>query len=157
MKEGKEKNKFFKAQDAIREKNERVREDKHLLPIDKFADPDQPPKNGKTTHVVDSFSKLPFGTIDLIFNHKNVWANLQNPNPSKIYFHIHDPLQWLPLISEPDIATDHPKYPKDENNKDMNEDDDDEILKKRVNKKNLETKDTKMLKVKDTGDFMKPI
>ena len=29
----------------------------------------------------DEFGKLPFPTIDIIFNHKNIWANLQHHNP----------------------------------------------------------------------------
>lgn len=65
----KEKNKFFKKQEEDRIKAEKSRPDKHLLPIDEFKDPVTKKK------VLDDF-KLPFQTIDLIFNHKNIWANL---------------------------------------------------------------------------------
>ena len=44
--------------------------------------------------------KLPYQQIDVIFNHKNVWANLQNPDPAKIHYHIHDIEAWLPLIED---------------------------------------------------------
>jgi centrosomal protein CEP76 len=44
---------------------------------------------------------LPYSQVDLIFNHKNVWANLQNQNPVSIYYHIHDETKWLPLIADP--------------------------------------------------------
>jgi centrosomal protein CEP76 len=55
------------------------------LPVEKFFD-----HNNGNLEVKDDFGKLPYPQIDLIFNHKNVFANLQNPNPQKIYYHIHD-------------------------------------------------------------------
>lgn len=67
-------NKFFAAQKEERERNERNRSDKHILPQE-FKDPVTGKKH------IDDFGKLPFSTIDVIFNHKNMWANLQNPNP----------------------------------------------------------------------------
>jgi hypothetical protein len=63
------KNKFFKKQEEERIKFEKKRKDKHLLPVEDFKDP----VTGKK--VVDDF-KLPFHTLDIIFNHKNIWANL---------------------------------------------------------------------------------
>lgn len=51
--------------------------------------------------------KLPFGSIDVIFNHKNIWGNLQNPNPAVIWYHIHDNTKWIPLIADPNFE--HPK------------------------------------------------
>ena len=53
--------------------------------MEKFFD-----HNNGNLEVKDDFGKLPYPQIDLIFNHKNVFANLQNPNPQKIYYHIHD-------------------------------------------------------------------
>lgn len=41
---------------------------------------------------------LPFKQIDIIFNHKNIWANLQNADPMRIFYHIHDKEAWHPLI-----------------------------------------------------------
>ena len=75
---------------------ENVRADRHLLPIDT-----------KLLNIKDE-EKLPFHTVDLIFNHKNVWANLQNPNPARIMYDIHDNTKWLPLVYEPYSAGKHP-------------------------------------------------
>ena len=46
--------------------------------------------------------KLPFASLDILFNHKNVWANLQNADPAKIMYHIHDEMKFLPLVLDPD-------------------------------------------------------
>jgi hypothetical protein len=46
-----------------------MRDDKHLLPVDEF-------KCAVTKKIVKDDFKLPFSTIDIIFNHKNIWANL---------------------------------------------------------------------------------
>ena len=99
----KEPNKFFKKQEEERKKAELMREDRHLLPVEKFIDP-------LTGEKVDDKFKLPFGSIDVIFNHKNIWANLQNPNPQVIMYHIHDNLKWLPLIHDP--FDEHPRVKK---------------------------------------------
>lgn len=32
--------------------------------------------------------KLPYRSLDLMFNHNNVWLNIQDPNPSKIWFDV---------------------------------------------------------------------
>ena len=29
-----------------------------------------------------------------------MWANLQNADPTKIYYHIHDDTQWLPFVRD---------------------------------------------------------
>jgi len=81
-----------------RAKRETKRVDKHLLPVENFYDK----KSGKAPESV----VLPYANIDLIFNHKNIWANLQNPDPAHVYFHIHNEQQWLPLIT--DINITHP-------------------------------------------------
>jgi hypothetical protein len=47
---------------------------------------------------------LPYKTIDLIYNHKNIWANLQHPDPALIHYHIHMPDRWLPLIQDALVA-----------------------------------------------------
>ena len=48
---------------------------------------------------VKSSDILPWGTIELIFNHKNVWANIQHQNPSKIMYELHNMNQWRPFLS----------------------------------------------------------
>lgn len=40
---------------------------------------------------------LPYRSIDCIFNKKNIWINLQNPNPEKIVYDIWDESKWYPL------------------------------------------------------------
>lgn len=97
--EAKPKNKFLQKQEDDRKKAELMRQDKHLLPQE-FKDAQGRPHK-------DDFGKLPYSTIDLIFNHKNIWANLQNPNPQVIWYHIHKNTEWLPLVTDP--FTKHPK------------------------------------------------
>ena len=48
-----------------------MREDKHLIPVEphEFI----VPKTGKKAK---DPGKLPYGQIDIIFNHKNIWCNL---------------------------------------------------------------------------------
>ena len=74
-KEEKKFSKFFQKQEENRKRDEMMRPDKHLLPVEEFHDP----VTGEV--VVDDFDKLPFHTIDLMFSHKNIYANLQNSNP----------------------------------------------------------------------------
>lgn len=87
-----------------------------MLPIDIFKDPhngkriDDKEEN-KEFFEKEKYFRLPFGTIDLIFNHKNIWANLQNQDPARIYYHIHDDTKWLPLIVEPLMIEKHPQNP----------------------------------------------
>ena len=78
-------NNFFAKQRAKRLLDEKARDDKHLLPNNKLHRPD---------------NTCEYGEIDLIFNHKNVWANLQNADPTKILYHIHDDTQWLPFVRD---------------------------------------------------------
>jgi hypothetical protein len=87
----------------MRIQQEQDRADKHRLPRNaEFLDPVTGAKP------VDDF-KLPFQAIDIIFNHKNIWANLQDQNPQNIFYHIHDEEQWLPLISDPIGRSPHPR------------------------------------------------
>jgi hypothetical protein len=48
---------------------------------------------------VNSPDILPWGSIELIFNHKNIWANIQHQNPSKIMYELHNTNQWRPFLS----------------------------------------------------------
>lgn len=72
-------NKFIELQQRKKKLDEQMNPEKHLLPKEI--------KNGKKKHE-DGF-KLPFHSLDVIFNHKGMWANLQNNDPSKIKYHIH--------------------------------------------------------------------
>lgn len=83
---GENTNNFFAQQRAARIKAMKSREDKHLLP-----------KKIKNERVAP---EMEYGEIDLIFNHKNVWANLQHADPTKILYHIHDDTMWLPFVRD---------------------------------------------------------
>ena len=41
---------------------------------------------------------LPYRTVDAIFNKKNVFLNLQNPNPASIHYDIYDINKWYPFL-----------------------------------------------------------
>ena len=55
--------------------------------------------------------RLPYGQIDLIFNHKNIWANLQNEDPAHIRYELHNEAQWLPFIRDDTFP--HPREQED--------------------------------------------
>ena len=128
-----------------------MRQDKHLLPIEYFKDKD----NKK---VVDDFTKLPFQSIDLIFNHKNISANLQNPDPAVIYYHIHENTKWLPLIADP--SDEHPliiKLRKMENgDEEDNELDIDNQQAKALKKPKGKKTEERLIDMKDKGSYMQP-
>ena len=80
---------FFAAQDAERKLAEKSRSDKHLLP-----DIAVKIKNGKNPPDLD------YGEIHLIFNHKNIWANMQHSDPVKNRYELHDDNLWLPFVRD---------------------------------------------------------
>jgi len=41
---------------------------------------------------------IPYKTIDVIFNKKNIFINLQHPDPSKILYDIYDSEKWMKII-----------------------------------------------------------
>jgi centrosomal protein CEP76 len=45
---------------------------------------------------------LPYKTIDCIFNKKNVYINLQNPDPVRISFDIYDNKLWYNVLRDKD-------------------------------------------------------
>ena len=45
---------------------------------------------------------LPYRTIDVIFNKKNVFVNLQNPNPVGIFYDIYDVDKWYQFLRTKD-------------------------------------------------------
>lgn len=53
--------------------DEEMNPEKHLLPKDII--------NPKTKKKHEDDFKLPYHSIDIIFNHKGIWANLQNNDP----------------------------------------------------------------------------
>eukprot|EP01028_Stygiella_incarcerata_P009678 TRINITY_DN463_c0_g3_i2.p1 TRINITY_DN463_c0_g3~~TRINITY_DN463_c0_g3_i2.p1 ORF type:complete len:796 (+),score=226.10 TRINITY_DN463_c0_g3_i2:244-2631(+) len=44
--------------------------------------------------------KLPYKTIEVVFNHKNVWANAMDPSPANISFDVEDISSWHPFVTE---------------------------------------------------------
>lgn len=129
-----------------------MRQDKHLLPVEKFTD-------AVTSKEVkmDKDVKLPYPAIDIIFNHKNMWANLQNTNPAKIMYHIHEPTQWLPFINYPYIE--HPWTTK-KNIMDAGGEIPDEGAAETGGEKKKKKKkggDERMDSVKYAGSFMEPL
>ena len=77
---------FFAKQRAEMQRQENLRDDKHLLPASFGKKIPQPVSD--------------YGEIDLIFNHKNLWANLQNADPLKIKYEIHNDNMWLPFVRD---------------------------------------------------------
>jgi len=45
---------------------------------------------------------LPYKTLDVIFNKRNIWLNIQNHNPAGILFDIWDRDRWYPLLEKRD-------------------------------------------------------
>lgn len=99
---------FFAAQAAEMKRIADARTDKHLLPIIFNAADKLMFANGIPSSV--------YSEIHLIFNHKNVWANLQNADPVKIRYELHDDSQWLPFVRDDtyphryDLAEDRIKF-----------------------------------------------
>jgi len=40
-------------------------------------------------------SKMPYRSLDLMFNHANIWVNKQDPSPGKIWFDLWRPSYWF--------------------------------------------------------------
>lgn len=71
-------------------RQENLRDDKHILPKT-FAV--QGAKKGEK-------QSCEYGEIYLMFNHKNIWANLQNADPLKISYELHNDSFWLPYVRD---------------------------------------------------------
>jgi len=41
---------------------------------------------------------LPFRTLELIISNKNIFVNLRNADPQKIYYHLNNTQDWYPFI-----------------------------------------------------------
>jgi len=46
------------------------------------------------------FPLLPYDSVEVIFNHENCWANLQNHHPACISYDIINPARWDPFLDE---------------------------------------------------------
>jgi centrosomal protein CEP76 len=43
---------------------------------------------------------LPYRTIELIFNKKNIFVNIQNPNPAGIEYDLYDKAKWFSVLKK---------------------------------------------------------
>lgn len=43
--------------------------------------------------------KLPYRSLDMMFNHLNIWVNKQDPNPTKLWFDIWRSSYWHQFAS----------------------------------------------------------
>jgi hypothetical protein len=60
---------------------------------------------------------LPWKSIELVVGHKNIWANLQNENPGRIMFNLHDSRRWLPYFDSRSFFTQFTHYKSNKINK----------------------------------------
>lgn len=42
---------------------------------------------------------LPYSTIEVVFNHEQLWGNLQNHHPAVIYYDLEDTYLWRPFLT----------------------------------------------------------
>ncbi|EGR30333.1 hypothetical protein IMG5_134820 [Ichthyophthirius multifiliis] len=77
------------------EQNEQMNQDQKAIfkKAEIFIDP-------VTKEQIQEEEKLPYKAIQIIFNQKNVYGNINNQNPSQIYYHLHDKTQWNPFIKD---------------------------------------------------------
>ena len=47
---------------------------------------------------------LPYASLDVMFNQKNVWANRQNHHPALIMYDMDEPLHWSPYFSDESVG-----------------------------------------------------
>ncbi|CAD8197148.1 unnamed protein product [Paramecium octaurelia] len=124
-------------QTAIAKKQEAEEEILRANPIAKFSKIDRFfDKNGK--EVVDP-GQLPYETIEIIFNNKNIFGNMANQNPQQIFYHLHDKRKWYPFIKETIPNTgEQEESDEAESDNDTNIQIDEEELEDKLNLKNEE-------------------
>jgi centrosomal protein CEP76 len=49
---------------------------------------------------------LPYRTLDIIFNKKNIFVNIQNPNPAGIEYDLYDKAKWFSVLKKRDASND---------------------------------------------------
>jgi len=82
--------KFNEEQKQEMDKKLRSNGEQFLLPIEDFKD--------DMGHILMNVN-MPFETLDLIFNRRNIWANCQFHDPCHIRFNIYDEDCWYPFIN----------------------------------------------------------
>lgn len=79
--------------------------------------------------------ELPYATMEIVFNQKNVFANLGNQNPQQILYHFHKDEDWLPFVTTEKTKgkdEDEEDDDDDDDDDDLDEDDDDDLGPKQV-------------------------
>lgn len=73
-----------KNEEGLKRRKKNKKAEARVIPIDRFPnDPDEIPL------------EVPYATIEMIFNTRNVYANRQHHDPTKIYYNIYDPLHFV--------------------------------------------------------------
>lgn len=44
----------------------------------------------------------PYYSIEMIFNNKNIYANVGHHSPEQIYYHLHNKEKWMPFLNVTD-------------------------------------------------------
>jgi hypothetical protein len=80
-----EKTEEEKNEEGLKPKRKNKKAEARVIPIDRFPGDEAPPL------------EVPYYTIEMIFNTRNVYANRQHHDPTKIYYNIYNPL-FISLI-----------------------------------------------------------
>lgn len=54
----------------------------------------------RTLENANEIPELPYRTIDIIFNHQNIYMNMQHFDPTKILYDLEDPTLWHPFLEK---------------------------------------------------------
>lgn len=74
-----EKTEEEKNEEGLKPKRKNKKAEARVIPIDRFPGDEAPPL------------EVPYYTIEMIFNTRNVYANRQHHDPTKIYYNIYNP------------------------------------------------------------------
>ncbi|KAJ6242917.1 centrosomal protein of 76 kda [Anaeramoeba flamelloides] len=76
--------------------------EKNKIRLDNSSDEDQD-KIGKEEMEIKDELIIPYMTLEIIANHKNLWANIQDTlDPAQILYDLEDKKKWLPFVDEKD-------------------------------------------------------
>ncbi|CAK60259.1 unnamed protein product (macronuclear) [Paramecium tetraurelia] len=93
-----------------------------LIKMERIADPGQ----------------LPYETIEIIFNNKNIFGNMANQKPQEIFYHLHDKRLWYPFIKETVPNKEESEEEEDDEDDDTNIQIDEEELQDQMKQKSEE-------------------
>jgi hypothetical protein len=85
---------------------------KEQLALDKMFESqprqDRIKANGGSRGKCDAL-RIPYASLDVVFNHKHLYANLQHPDPTRCSFEFTDPSRWCAFPLDSDVSI--PFYP----------------------------------------------